>query len=160
MKKFLIQFVLLIIVIFGALYIYKAQSVNLPFIPQGPKLEQVIIGNVKINVEIAGTQEKRNKGLGGRESLASDSGMLFVFERVDKYPFWMKGLKFPLDFIWIRDNKIIDITENVSAPVSGQKDADLPIYTSKEPIDKVLEVNGGFVKLHNIKIGDEIKLIQ
>lgn len=156
MKKFIIQFVFLIIVIFGALLFYTGKVSNIPFIPQPTSQAQVLINDTRINVEIADTQSKRNKGLGGIESLASDSGMLFIFERQDLYTFWMKGLKFPLDFIWIRGDKIVDLTENVPAPVSGQKDEDLPIYQSKEAVDKLLEVNGGFVSSHNIKTGDTV----
>lgn len=156
MKKFTIQFVLLIILIFGALLFYTGRVQNIPFVSQQIRQSEVLINDTKIKVEIADTQSKRNKGLGGRESLASDSGMLFIFERQGLYTFWMKGLKFPLDFIWIRGDKIVDLTENVSAPTPDQKDEDLPIYTSKEAVDKLLEVNGGFVAQHGIKIGDTL----
>ncbi|MEK7616779.1 MAG: DUF192 domain-containing protein [Patescibacteria group bacterium] len=155
MKKFLIQFVLLLTVIFGATFIYQGKSLPFSFqLQQLPKSQQVIIGDTKVNVEIADTKDERSKGLGGKESLASDSGMLFIFDRQDFYSFWMKGLKFPLDFIWIRGDKVVDITENVPVPSEGAKDEDLPIYQSKEPIDKLLEVNGGFVIQNGIKIGD------
>ncbi len=156
MKKFTIQFIILLVLIAGALYVYKSQTVSIPFVPQQAKTEQVIIGDTKVKIEVADTQEKRNKGLGGKETLASDSGMFFIFDREDKYPFWMKGLKFPLDFIWIKGGQVVDITENVPAPLPGQKDADLPIYSSKEPVDRVLEVTGGFIKANNIKIGDTV----
>lgn len=158
MKKFIIQFALLLIVIFVALFIYKGQSLYIPFLPQQSKFEQITLGNVQINVEVADTQAKRGKGLGGRSSLASDSGMLFIFDREDMYSFWMKGLKFPLDFIWIKGDRIVDITENVSAPYEGQKDEELPIYQSKEPIDKLLEVNAYFARTHNIRVGDAITI--
>ena len=96
--------------------------------------------------------------MGGRESLASDSGMLFVFDRVDKHVFWMKGLSFALDFVWIKDDKVVDVSENIPPPESGQTDESLPIYTSKVEFNKVLEVNAGTVKKLNIKVGDTIKL--
>ncbi len=158
MKKFIIQFVLLIAVIVGAFFIYKGQSLNIPFLPQKTQVSKAIVGSIKINIEIADTQGKRSKGLGGRQSLASDSGMLFIFPKEDFYSFWMKGVKFPLDFIWIRGNKIIDITENVQAPIAGEKNENLPIYQSKESIDKLLEVNAGFVTRHGIKIGNTLNL--
>lgn len=156
-KKFIIQFILLVIVILGATYFYKGGDlVTLPFVPQKPKSTVVTINQVKISVEVADTKEKRAQGLGGRQSLASDSGMLFIFEGVEKYPFWMKGLSFPLDFIWIKGEKIVDITENVPAPTPEQKDQDLTIYQSNEEIDKLIEVIGGFVGANNIKVGDTV----
>lgn len=160
MKKFTIQAVFLILVIVGALYIYKNGADKIPFVPPKINFNQITVGQAKINVEVADTADKRTTGLSGRESLASDSGMLFVFDKADKYPFWMKGMKIPLDFIWIRDNKVTEVTENVPPPQPGQKDSDLTIYESKETVDRVLEVSAGFVKLNNIKVGDEIKIPQ
>ncbi len=161
MKKFVIQAVLLVLVIGGALYIYNERTLPpIPFVPQPSKSAQITVGSTKVNVIVADTQEKRNKGLSGRENMASDSGMLFIFDKPDIHPFWMKEMKFPLDFIWIRDHKIVDITENVPNPPPGTKDVDLKIYQSKEPVDQALEVNGGFVGVHGIKIGDKIETIQ
>ena len=158
MKKFVIQFVLLVVVIFVALMFYTGRMANIPFLSQPAHLREVTINEVKFKVELADTPDKRRRGLGGRESLATDSGMLFVFERMDKYHFWMKGLKFPLDFIWIKGDKILDILSNVLPPSGEQTDDSLPIYSSKMEIDKVLEVNGGVVERLKIKVGDTIKL--
>lgn len=158
MKKFLIQSVLLVVVIGFGIFMFNSQATTLPFLPQTAVYKQVVINNGKLKVEVVNTQAKRGKGLSDRQSLGQDEGMLFVFEKVDKYPFWMKGLKFPLDFIWIRDNKVVDILENVPPPSPGQKDESLPIYLPKEPVDKVLEVNTGTVARLNIKVGDEVRI--
>lgn len=164
MKKFVVQIFILIVVIFVALYfgILGPGSRNFPLVNRPPAQTQqknvAVINGVKINIEIADTPEKRSKGLGGRQFLASDSGMLFVFPKDDKYRFWMKGLSFPLDLIWFNDKKIVDIMKNVPPPASGQEDKDLPIYIPNEPADMVLEVNGGFSDAFGIKIGDIIEI--
>lgn len=158
MKKFLVQSVLLIAVIFGALLLYTGRVSNIPFVSNKAHQSEVLINDTKIKIEIADVQSERAKGLGGRKNLASDSGMLFIFERESTYSFWMKGLKFPLDFIWIKGDKVVDITENVPVPQKGITDEQLPTYQSKEPIDKLLEVNGGFVSTHNIKVGNNITI--
>ena len=44
------------------------------------------------------------KGLSGRDNLADDEGMFFVFEKSDIYPFWMKDMKFAIDIIWIMED--------------------------------------------------------
>lgn len=126
--------------------------------PQGPTFENLQINGNILKVEVANTASKRSKGLGGRESLASDQGMLFIFEREGNYTFWMKGLKFPLDFIWIKGNQVLDIMPNIPPPQPGQTDQDLLIYQSKMTVDKVLEVNGGTADRLYIKIGDIVKI--
>lgn len=161
MKKFWIQFVVLFLVIMGALYFsYNDNAINSivgNFQPLPPAETKVLkIGNAVINVEIADTQALRSQGLGGRESLASDSGMLFIFPETKKYQFWMKGLKFPLDFIWIQNGKVVDILKNIPAPTPGQSDQSLPLYESVVPVNQVLEVNAGFADFFGIRIGDPV----
>jgi len=162
MKKFIFQFVGLIIALFAALFVF-IQNPDLgswmPFIPEQPAFKQVQINSILLKVEIADTQAKRSKGLGGREAIASDEGMLFVFPDIQKRSFWMKDLKFPLDLIWIRGEIIVDIFPNIQPPLPNQKDDDLPIYQSNKEIDKVLEVLGGTARRLNIKIGDTVKII-
>lgn len=167
MKQFWIQIIALLIVAFGAI-ILTFNTGLLPNISQpssstnngsSPSNGQLKIGDNLLNVEIADTQDKRQIGLGGRDNLATNSGMLFVFSNTDKHSFWMKDVHFSLDFIWILDNKIIDITPNVPPPTPDQSVNTLPIYESNSPINKVLEVNGGYVSSHNIQVGDSINLI-
>lgn len=162
MKKFLVQFVFLIIVIGLALFLFGSggqKNFEIPFLPQKTTLTTLEINGHKFKVEVADSQSERNKGLSGREKLASDEGMLFVFDRVDKYPFWMKGLNFPLDFIWISGDKVVDILPNISPPSPGQPDESLIIYQPRVEIDKVLEINGGTAEKLGIKIGDSVKFI-
>lgn len=163
MKKFSIQAILLLIVIIAAVFIYKyslSGNVIQPFTPPKPKLSNLQVNNSIIKAEVADTAQKRNKGLGGRQSLASDEGMLFVFDKPDIYSFWMKGLNFPLDFVWIRADTVADFQENALPPSPGQPDQSLLIYKPKEPVDKVLEVNGGIIQKLNIKVGDKIVVTQ
>lgn len=162
MKKFIAQGVGLLLVIGIALFFFSPKSPNsspnIPFVPQPVKYSNVEFNGNIIKAEVADTTEKRKQGLGGRTSLATDMGMLFIFEKPDKYPFWMKGISIPLDFIWIKGDTILDILTNVPQPATGQKDETLTIYSSKEPIDKVLEVNGGTVDRLGIKVGDTVKI--
>lgn len=161
MKKFTIQIILLILVIGISIVFFSptgSSKLELPFLPQQKKFANLEINGQVLKVELADTASKRSKGLGGRTGLGENEGMLFIFEKKDKHPFWMKGLSFPLDFVWIRDDKVLDILENVAPPASGQPDSSLPIYSSKEPVDKVLELNAGTVQKLNIKGGDTVKL--
>ena len=160
MKKFVIQFVLLIIVITFGLFVFTNKITNIPFFPQQAKFGEITINQAKIKVEIADSQAKRSKGLGGRASLPEDEGMLFIFQSEDRFPFWMKGVNFPLDFIWIKGSQVVDLSENIPPADPGVKDETLPIYTPKVAVDKVLEVKAGTVARLQIKVGDEVKLPQ
>lgn len=161
MKKFTIQAVLLIAVIAASLLLFKsgADISNLPFLPQKPVYKTLEIKGAKLKVEIADTQTKRSRGLGGKQSLAPDEGMLFIFPKADKYPFWMKGLAFPLDFVWIREDTVVDLLQNVQPSSVKLPDASLPVYESRENIDKTLEVPSGTIQRLDIKAGDTIKII-
>lgn len=119
--------------------------------------KEIWIGQNKIMAEVADSNEERIKGLSGRQFLDEDRGMLFIFEQPGLYTFWMKDMKIPLDFIWVRDDKIVDTTENVQPPAGIS--APLPIYRPAEKADKVLEVNAGWVARHRVKAGDVIQIL-
>lgn len=161
MKKFIFQFTLLVLGITAALFFYQKNPdlTGLPFVPEQPVFKELQVNNAKLRVEVADTQSKRSKGLGGRQALASDEGMLFVFPKPERHPFWMKGLSFPLDFIWIRKDVVVDLFQNIQPPALGQPDESLSIYQSNQEVDKVLEVAAGTAERLNIKVGDGVKVI-
>lgn len=119
------------------------------------KKDVVEINGETIQVEIADTDRLRTQGLSGRESMSEDRGMLFTFPNPGTYGFWMKDMKFPLDFLWIMDNKIVQINENIPPPKEGERPQTV---VPESPIDKVLEVNAGFAGRHYIKVGDIVNL--
>lgn len=104
-------------------------------------------------VEVAKTQEERNQGLSGREPLGENQGMLFIFERQGFYLFWMKGMKFDLDFIFIKGDLVVDLAENIIHPKENQVPQGV---NAEQSFDKVLEVNAGLIKKYNLAIGDKV----
>ncbi len=161
MKKFLIQFVTLILIIVGSIYFTFNQSgFSLPLNGSTSMQEKRIeIDGTSLNVKIADTQAERTQGLSGLDSLPQDEGMLFVFSSPSQYRFWMKDMKFSIDMIFIRQGKVVDILSNIPQPLPGQTDQELPIYEPVVPVDSVLEVNAGFIAAHNVKVGDKIDLV-
>lgn len=123
------------------------------------KIGKIRINKTEFTVEIVDTENKRTKGLSGRKNMPKDTGMLFIFPTANIYNFWMKEVHFPLDFIWINQNKIVDITENVASPSPNTPDNQLTIYNPKMAVDKVLELNAGVIQSSNIKIGDIVYLM-
>lgn len=122
--------------------------------PTGPFLT---VGDVRVNVEIAETPTARQQGLSNRASLDQNSGMLFIFDEQSVQTFWMKNTLISLDFIWIRDGKVVDITEYVPTE-PGVSDDLLKRYSPKEAVDWVLEVNAGWVDRNEVEIGDLVVL--
>lgn len=100
--------------------------------------------------EISDDDAERALGLSFRNQMAVDGGMLFLFDLPVQPEFWMKGMEFPIDIIWIKGETIVGITADVPVPTG----ADLPKYGPNVPIDRVLEVNAGFAAAHGLVPGD------
>lgn len=108
-------------------------------------------------LEVVNTPQSITQGLSGRDEIGAD-GMLFIFDQPRRPSFWMKEMKFNLDLIWIRDMKIIEITENVLAPDENTPLNQVPTYSPQQPVDMVLEVAVGRVKDWGIEVGDELDI--
>ncbi len=108
----------------------------------------------RISVEIADTPEKQEKGLGERDSLAWDHGMYFEYSQPAFYAFWMKGMRFPIDIIWLRDSRIVGFEVNVPF----EKGANGPTVRPRELVDAVLEVPAGYSAASGWRIGDPVQL--
>ncbi|TAN58237.1 DUF192 domain-containing protein [Patescibacteria group bacterium] len=148
------KFILIIILaIVGISIIAIFVIISKPNQENSLKTAKVNIGNNTWEAEIAKTLVEKARGLSYRESLGKDKGMIFFFDPPSKESFWMKGMNFPLDMIWIRDGKVIDITKN-APPL---KDSLRPLYYSpKDPADMVLEINAGQANQFGIRIGDAV----
>ena len=113
---------------------------------------------VVVRVELARTAEERTRGLGGHAPLGADEGMLFVFPELGRHSFWMKGMTFALDIIWIRDGQVVYVLPDVPPPRSGTPDSELPIYTPPAAANYVLEVPAGFAARWGIQYGSRVVL--
>jgi uncharacterized membrane protein (UPF0127 family) len=114
------------------------------------------VDGTDIELILATTDEEKMKGLSERESLAEDSGMLFVFDRKDTFPFWMKNMRFPIDIIWLDDGSVVHIAKNAQPPQEGTPDSSLTIYRSDSPANYVLELPAGKADEYKIEEGDKL----
>ena len=126
--------------------------------PQPAARPEARFDAVVVRVELARTAEERTRGLGGHAPLGADEGMLFVFPEPGRHSFWMKGMTFALDIMWIRDGQVVHVIADVPPPRSGTPDSELPIYTPPAAANYVLEVPAGFAARWNIQSGSRVVL--
>lgn len=119
--------------------------------------QRLVINQQVFQVEVADTEVERIQGLSGRSELGSD-GMLFVFDQPVRPGFWMKEMQFDLDFVWIKDNQVVEIMSNVPHPAADVPLNQLPTYQPSVLVDAMLEVPAGFAAQQGIAVGDEIRL--
>jgi uncharacterized membrane protein (UPF0127 family) len=112
----------------------------------------VTVKNHTFSVTIAATEQERQQGLSGVKSLPLNEGKIFLFDNADTYAFWMKGMKFPLDIIFINDGKVVSIAENLPPATSDNP----PTYQPTGPSKAALEINAGLAKKYNFKPGDKV----
>lgn len=108
----------------------------------------VLIKNNKVFVTVANTDAEREQGLSGRDGLKDNEGLLFVFDKSDKYGFWMKDMKFSIDIVWIQNEKIVFIQKAVSPSTYPN------VFTPTESANMVIELPSGFCDTHGILVGD------
>lgn len=124
-----------------AVFVWLAQS----------PAETLNFGDIDISIEEATTQSEREKGLGNRDNLRQDKGMLFVFESVDYHCFWMKDMKFSIDIIWLdEERKVVDIMQNVDPATYPEN------FCPKAPAKYVLEVNSGLTASSGVGLGSKL----
>ena len=158
--------ILLIVIAIGALLAWR-----MIFGRSNPPLASstVLIGDHAFTVELARTSVEQARGLSGRAGLGVDEGMLFLFGKSGVQNFWMKDMNFPIDIIWIGPasplgsrgasstvNVVLGFVQNAPMPAPGAQLWQLPIYTSPDGVDTVLEVNAGTVARDGIKVGDTV----
>jgi uncharacterized membrane protein (UPF0127 family) len=101
-------------------------------------------------VEMAKTDEERQKGLMFRKELPEGRGMLFDFKPDQPVSMWMRNTYIPLDMLFINgDGTIRRIAENTE-PLSEKT------IPSGGPVRAVLELIGGTAKKLGIKAGDKV----
>ena len=158
MKSLLIPFALVVLFIIAVgIFTQNVEKIKKETLQTSQKI--VKIEEKEVKVEIVDTETTRNKGLSGKEKLGENEGMLFVFEAKDITPsFWMKDMKIPIDIIWIDNNKIVQIDENVQPPEPDTPTTNLKMYSPNQPVDYVVEVNAGYVDSNNFKVGNTVDL--
>ena len=115
-----------------------------PFYSNTIKLDHTLV-----DVQIADTDAKRNRGLMFEEQIPHDQGMMFIYEESGNYSFWMHNVKFALDIIWFDDKgNVVHIKQNI--PPCTTEPERCTVYDPGAEALYVFEATAGFVEKFGI----------
>lgn len=162
----------------GLLVVAVAAVFGVAFAPKGcedsagGKVQTVRIGDKTFHLEIADTDAVRMKGLGQRDHIDADGGMLFVFAQPHTTSFVMRDCPIPIDIIYLDQfGKVITSYQMQPLPPRGEGEGKPgetnPLYEerlgktgypSRLPTQFVIELKGGTIPSLNLKEGQKIDL--
>lgn len=126
-----------------------SQAATTESAPQLPT-QLLRLGNSTLEVEIAATNQSRQRGLMHRHVMAEERGMLFVFEQAERLCFWMRNTYIPLSIAYLdKDATIIEIFD--------MQALDERSVCSTAPAQFALEVNQGWFERHHIQVGQRVQ---
>jgi hypothetical protein len=106
---------------------------------------------LRVAVEVARTEDQRDRGLMFRERMDYDHGMVFLFDREKIQRFWMKNTLIPLDMIFIRaDMTVAGVVEHAEPLTTTSRFVDAPSQY-------VLEMNGGWARDNGVAAGAVVR---
>lgn len=130
----------------------------------GAAVHPVRIKGKLFHLEVAATDDVRMKGLGGRDYIAPDGGMIFVFARAQPLGFVMRDCPIPIDIAYLDGaGRVVSMHEMEPEPPRREDETDfqyearLPQYPSRFPAQFAVEVAGGRLKELGVEVGDKFE---
>lgn len=103
-----------------------------------------------LQTEVMIKDPERQMGLMFRPSLPRDRAMLFIFETVDFHGIWMKNCKFPIDIVWLDEQrKVVHVAEAVP-PCKADP---CPVYEPMQRAAYVVEMNAEQARQEKVALG-------
>lgn len=131
----------------------------------GALVEPVQIEGQWFHLELAVDNAVRLKGLGGRDYIAPDGGMLFVFSNAQVRAFVMRDCPIPIDiaFLDAAGRVVAMYPMTPEAPRGEDEPANtyerrLRQYSSRFPTRYVIETAGGRLGDVKLKVGDRVRM--
>ena len=103
-----------------------------------------------IQAEVAQSPQERSTGLMFRKTMATNDGMLFVFDRPGQQCFWMKNTLLPLSIAFVADDGSI-------TNIEAMKPQTLDSHCSTKEVRFVLEMNEGWFAKRGIRPGMKLQ---
>lgn len=134
------------ILVMGVILLVVVAAVTL-IMPMFQSTTPLRIGSDAFDAGLANTPATREKGLGGVMNLGPKQALILAFPNDDQWQIWMKGMKIPIDIVWLdQTKKVVYIINNVSPD-------DPSIFTPPMPTRYVIEFPAGTVADKNITLG-------
>jgi uncharacterized membrane protein (UPF0127 family) len=118
------------------------QAAPKPEIPMGAVRFETPRGPWVVKVEIANSEETRERGLMFRRDLLQDRGMIFIFPTTAEHGFWMRNTFLALDMIFLgEDRSVLGVVERAEPRTDT-------VRSVKKPSRYVVEVGAGEAAAH------------
>ena len=115
----------------------------------------ITVNGIELIADVAETDEQRTKGLSVKNALLENEAMIFIFKTEGQHAFWMKNMKFPIDIIWLNNDKsVVHIEHNLQPCIL---DIFCQIYNPNTNSLYVLETAAGFADRHGIAEGTPVR---
>lgn len=110
----------------------------------------VRLGDGVFQAALATTSQAREQGLSGTDQLAPDQAMLFVFDTNDRWGIWMKDMHYPIDVVWLDEQKQVVYSVSNMDPDSYPE-----VFTPSRAARYVVELAAGTIANKAIHTGSQ-----
>lgn len=140
-----------------------APGCSKPATPDG--YERVEIGGRTFLLELVADPKTREKGLGDRESIPEDGGMLFSFPDSSVRQFVMRDCLVPIDIIFLDADGLVVAMHHMPLDEPRREDENdvqyerrLKRYSSRFNARYAIEIRGGLLEELDLRTGQQIPL--
>ena len=125
-----------------------------PVLPLQYAVVSVQIGGRPYRLDVADTPQKKSLGLGERDRLGADTGMLFTYhDAAEPKCFWMKDMRFAIDIIWLDSQSRVSYIEHALGPETYPQ-----TFCPDGGGQYVIELPAGAAAKEGLKIGDKLDI--
>lgn len=107
------------------------------------------LSGASYHITVLRTEDEREKGLSGSDSLPEGRAMVFEFPVEKKWGIWMKDMNYPIDIVWLNDDREVVYTVKNAQPSSYPDTIFMPDTDSRY----VIELPGGTIERTGITKG-------
>lgn len=120
--------------------------------------QRVEIKGETFTLELAMTPDARFQGLSGREEIAADGGMMFVFPAERELQFVMRDCLVPIDIIFLGPGGKVLAAHAMQVEPAHTPENELKRYGSNGKSPVAIELAGGSIERLGVEVGEVMDL--